>query len=86
MIDRRAFYRQQAAVRVRKAGRYYQQLQRKQYVFWVLPGLRVLEVGCGLGELLAADATALEREIDERVDRLYGLTAEESKIVEEAGK
>ncbi len=34
----------------------------------------------------AADTAALEREIDERVYRLYGLTAEEIKIVEEAGK
>ena len=34
----------------------------------------------------AADVTAWEREIDERVYRLYGLTPEEIKIVEEAGK
>jgi deoxyribodipyrimidine photolyase-like uncharacterized protein len=34
----------------------------------------------------AADTAALEREIDERVYRLYGLTAEEIKIVEEASK
>lgn len=34
----------------------------------------------------AADTAGLEREIDERVYRLYGLTAEEIKIVEEAGK
>jgi adenine-specific DNA-methyltransferase len=34
----------------------------------------------------AADTAALEREIDERVYRLYGLTAEEIKIVEEAGE
>jgi hypothetical protein len=34
----------------------------------------------------AADTAALEREIDERVYRLYGLTADEIKIVEEAGK
>jgi adenine-specific DNA-methyltransferase len=33
-----------------------------------------------------ADTAALEREIDERVYRLYGLTAEEIKLVEEAGK
>jgi methylase of polypeptide subunit release factors len=32
----------------------------------------------------AADTAALEREIDERVYRLYGLTADEIKIVEEA--
>jgi SAM-dependent methyltransferase len=54
MIDRRAFYDQRAALRARETGRYYQQLLRKQYAFWVPPGLRVLEVGCGLGDLLAA--------------------------------
>ncbi len=54
MNDRRAFYDQRAAFRVRETGRCYQQLVRKQYAFWVPPGLRVLEVGCGLGDLLAA--------------------------------
>src|SRR5208283_3288729 len=54
MIDRRAFYDQRVALRARETGRYYQQLLRKQYAFWVPPGLRVLEVGCGLGDLLAA--------------------------------
>ena len=34
----------------------------------------------------AADTAALEREIDERVYRLYGLTAEEIKIVEETSR
>ena len=33
-----------------------------------------------------ADTTAWEREIDERVDRLYGLTPEEIKFVEGATK
>jgi len=32
----------------------------------------------------AAETLALEREIDERVYRLYGLTAQEIKIVESA--
>jgi len=54
MTDRSAFYDQRAAFRVRETGRYYQQLLRKQCAFWVPPGLRVLEVGCGLGDLLAA--------------------------------
>ncbi len=53
MIDRREFYDQRAAFRARETGRYNQQLLRKQYAFWVPPGLRVLEVGCGLGDLLA---------------------------------
>jgi hypothetical protein len=34
----------------------------------------------------AAETAGLEREIDERVYRLYGLTAEEIKIVEEASR
>jgi hypothetical protein len=34
----------------------------------------------------AAEVTAWEREIDERVYRLYGLTAEEIKLVEESAK
>jgi len=34
----------------------------------------------------SADTTALEREIDERVYRLYGLTADEIKRVEEGAK
>jgi len=54
MIDRRAFYEQRAAFRARESGRYYQQLLRRLYAFWVPAGLRVLEVGCGLGDLLAA--------------------------------
>jgi hypothetical protein len=33
-----------------------------------------------------ADTSAWEREIDERVYRLYGLTPEEIKIVDEAAK
>jgi SAM-dependent methyltransferase len=54
MIDRRAFYEQRAAFRVRESGRYYQRLLRRLYAFWVPPDLRVLEVGCSLGDLLAA--------------------------------
>jgi len=54
MIDRRAFYEQQAEPRERESGRYYQRLLQKQYGFYIPPGLRVLEVGCGLGDLLAA--------------------------------
>jgi hypothetical protein len=34
----------------------------------------------------AADVTVLEREIDDRVYHLYGLTKEETKIIEEEGK
>jgi len=53
MTNRRAFYEQRAAFRVRETRRYYQHLLRRQYAFWVPPGLRVLEAGCGLGDLLA---------------------------------
>ncbi len=54
MTDRRAFYDQRAALRTRESERYYQQLLRRYYAFWVPPGARVLEVGCSLGDLLAA--------------------------------
>jgi len=54
MIDRRAFYEQRAAFRVRESSRYYQRLLRRYYGFLVPPGLSVLEMGCGLGDLLAA--------------------------------
>lgn len=53
MIDRRALYEQRAASRPRETNRYYQKLLRKYFAFLVPPGLRVLEVGCGLGDLLA---------------------------------
>lgn len=54
MTERRAFYDERAAFRPRETNRYYQRLLRKQYAYWVPPGLGVLEVGCGLGDLLAA--------------------------------
>ncbi len=54
MIDRRAFYDQRAASRLRETNRYYQKLLRRYYSFWIPPGSRVLEIGCGLGDLLAA--------------------------------
>jgi SAM-dependent methyltransferase len=54
MIDRRAFYDQRAALRPREANRFYQRLLHKHYTFLVPPGQSVLEVGCSLGDLLAA--------------------------------
>jgi SAM-dependent methyltransferase len=54
MIDRRAFYEERAAHRPGETGRYYQQYLRRYFTFLVPPGLRVLEVGSGLGDLLAA--------------------------------
>jgi len=54
MIDRLRFYEQRAPFRPRESNCYYQQLLRKYYAFLVPPGLRVLEIGCGVGDLLAA--------------------------------
>jgi SAM-dependent methyltransferase len=54
MIERRAFYEQRAPLRARESGRYYQRLLQRYYSFWVPPGLSVLELGCGLGDLLSA--------------------------------
>jgi ubiquinone/menaquinone biosynthesis C-methylase UbiE len=54
MIDRRAFYEQRAPLRARETDRYYQRELRKYFNFLVPPGRRVLEIGCGLGDLLAA--------------------------------
>src|SRR5580692_2025108 len=53
MIDRRAFYEQRAAFRPQEAGRYYHRCLQNYFTFLIPPGMRVLEVGCGLGDLLA---------------------------------
>jgi SAM-dependent methyltransferase len=54
MTDRRAFYDSRAARRLREAGRFYHQLLKRHYAFLVPPDQRVLELGCGIGDLLAA--------------------------------
>jgi SAM-dependent methyltransferase len=54
MTDRRAFYEEHAAIRAQSSQRAYQQLLRNYFTFLVPPGLRVLELGCGPGDLLAA--------------------------------
>ena len=54
MIDRRAFYDQRASFRQRETNRHYHQLLRRHFGFLVPAGSRVLEVGCGIGDLLAA--------------------------------
>jgi SAM-dependent methyltransferase len=64
MIDRRAFYQQRAALRPRENNRYYQKLLRNYFAFLIPPGSCVLEVGCGLGDLLAAVKPARGMGID----------------------
>src|SRR5438876_10782434 len=54
MTDRRAFYDGRAAFRPCESERSYHQLLKRYYAFLVPPGQRVLEVGCALGDLLAA--------------------------------
>jgi len=54
MTDRRVFYDGRAAFRLREGERYYHRLLKHYYAFLVPQGQRVLEVGCGLGDLLAA--------------------------------
>jgi SAM-dependent methyltransferase len=54
MDDRRAFYDSRAPHRPRELKRHYHQLLRGYYRFLVPPGLRVLEYGSGIGDLLAS--------------------------------
>jgi len=54
MTDRRAFYDQRAAFPPRELRRGYHELLETYYSFLIPPGARVLEIGCGLGNLLAA--------------------------------
>ncbi len=49
-----AFYEQRAAQRDRQLARHYHRLLHRRYRFLVPRGLRVLELGCSSGELLAA--------------------------------
>jgi SAM-dependent methyltransferase len=54
MQSRRDFYQARAPFRPRECARYYHVLLQKYFAFLVPPGLRVLELGCGLGDLLAS--------------------------------
>src|SRR5215470_584265 len=54
MTDRRIFYDARAPLRMKETERAYQQILRDHYAFLVPPGLKVLEIGCSLGDLLAA--------------------------------
>jgi SAM-dependent methyltransferase len=52
-MDRREFYEQQTENRIRSGHRYYHRLLRNFFTFLVPPDLRVLELGCATGDLLA---------------------------------
>jgi ubiquinone/menaquinone biosynthesis C-methylase UbiE len=54
MTDRQAFYDQRAALRPKESARHYHRLLQNYFAFLVPPDARVLELGCGLGDLLAA--------------------------------
>src|SRR5438093_10326642 len=54
MTDRREFYEARAAARQKELARHYHELLHRFYRFLVPPGMRVLELGCSSGELLAA--------------------------------
>jgi SAM-dependent methyltransferase len=52
MTARRSFYDERAPSRPRASRRYYHQLLKDHYRFLVPRGASVLEVGCGIGDLL----------------------------------
>lgn len=52
-IARDTFYEDSVACRPRANARFYQTLVRRYYSYLVLPDATVLEMGCGLGDLLA---------------------------------
>ena len=54
MTDRRAFHEQRAPGRERAARRFYHRLLEKYFALIIPAGQRVLELGCGVGDLLAA--------------------------------
>lgn len=53
-LDRRSFYEARAKDRGAASRRFYHQLLERYYRFLIPPGARVLEVGSGFGNLLAA--------------------------------
>src|SRR6476620_6044958 len=51
----RSFYESRSSeVRALQSGRYYHRLVENYFQFLIPPGASVLEIGCGLGDLLAA--------------------------------
>lgn len=53
-IDRLTFYDRRAEARPRESARHYNELVRRFYRFLVPRGVSVLELGCGVGDLLGA--------------------------------
>jgi len=60
-MDRRAFYDRRAPLRLKESRRYYIGCCKNISLSWSTPQRRVLEVGCGLGDLLAATSPAFWR-------------------------
>src|SRR5262245_18739392 len=54
LMDRREFYEAQKDTRIRSSRRHYHRLLRNYFAFLVPPQLRVLELGCATGDLLAS--------------------------------
>jgi SAM-dependent methyltransferase len=54
MAERKEFYDQRAASRPAEAKRHYHRLLENYFQFLVPPGQCVLELGCGLGDLIAS--------------------------------
>lgn len=54
MKDRKAFYEERSHKLPREGVRHYHRLLRNYFRFFIPPGHKVLELGCGLGDLLSA--------------------------------
>ena len=54
MQDRQSFYDSRAGYRAAEEQRFYHELLRRYYRFFIPGNARVLEIGCGIGDLLAA--------------------------------
>jgi SAM-dependent methyltransferase len=54
MMNRSGFYESRAPFKEREAKRGYHSLLQRYFGFLIPAGMRVLELGCGLGDLLAA--------------------------------
>ena len=54
MTDRQTFYDERAPLRIKESQREYHRLLQGYFRFFIPPGSTVLELGCGLGDLLNA--------------------------------